>query len=40
VVALKNIAAQLVNHINQNSTTVISIDMPSGLSLTIIRVKV
>ena len=29
---LKNIAAQLVNHINQNSTTVISIDMPSGLS--------
>ena len=28
---LKNIAAQLVNHINQNSTAVISIDMPSGL---------
>lgn len=28
---LKNIAAQLVNHINQNSSTIISIDMPSGL---------
>lgn len=29
---LKNIAAALVNHINKNSSTVISIDMPSGLS--------
>lgn len=28
---LKNIPAQLVNHINQQVTTVISIDMPSGL---------
>ena len=29
---LKNLAAQLVNHINQQNAPVISIDMPSGLS--------
>lgn len=28
---LKNIAAQIVNHINQNNGIIISIDMPSGL---------
>jgi hydroxyethylthiazole kinase-like uncharacterized protein yjeF len=28
---LKNIAARLVNHINQQNTTVVSIDLPSGL---------
>jgi NAD(P)H-hydrate epimerase len=28
---LKNIAAQLVDHINQQAATVVSIDMPSGL---------